>query len=330
MGKKDNKIVRHNGGSQDESASAYQKYQKYKAKYMQLRSQARTQSRSQTGGADDETGQPVSAEQETGKVYVPIDAPVPAPEPAVEPAPFVPVADVDVPALEDRGVGADTNYDTLGQVDLSQWVNRENKTVTHKKMAADGSEYDKKVVITSPVNYYGEMVKRYGQPTYVVDQPNGVAKWIKGHTEKDISPHEYIMLKDEFVHHMKPAEHYDFMYSVIKVWVPPEKLIDVIKISGSISYDPLYKHLRARCASFAANWATFKTVFDLLEGKTSEYGENINTKEEKEEANRQITIDFVNKYGESGEFAEQIKAPHYPLEEVGSTGLLGLNTGIGL
>ena len=50
----------------------------------------------------------------------------------------------------------------------------------------------------------------------------------------------------------------------------------MLKISDSITYDPLKKYLRARCGSLEANFATFKTVLELLDNKLVDYATNIN------------------------------------------------------
>ena len=63
-------------------------------------------------------------------------------------------------------------------------------------------------------------------------------------------------IKDQEISHCVPAEHYDFLYSSVKCYVPPNKRLAVLSISGSINYDGLTKLLRARCASFEANIAT--------------------------------------------------------------------------
>ena len=186
--------------------------------------------------------------------------------------------------------------------DLSNWIHKEGVTV------------DGLIVEKGPVAYYSEMVKKYGKPTYCVNQPQGVCKWIKGMTEKDITPHESIMLKDEFVKHDKPKEHYDFMYSIVKVYVPPEKLVEVLKISGSINYDPLLKHLRARCGSFAANFATFKTAFDVIDGTKTDYGENINSKEEKEQFNEELTKQKVME--NQTKYSKELQQDSYPIETI--------------
>lgn len=178
--------------------------------------------------------------------------------------------------------------------DLSNWINQQE----------DG-----------PVKYYSKIVAKYGKPTYFVNQPEGVCKWIKGQTEKDIFPHEYIMLKDEYVLHTKPFEHRDFMSSVIKVHIPPESLVDIIKISDSINYDPLLKHLRARCASFAANYATFRTAFETIDKKANvSYATNITNKEPQEKNNEEYTKSKVIE--NQKKYSYELSLPYYELDKI--------------
>jgi len=191
---------------------------------------------------------------------------------------------------------------TGGGNDLSKWIHQEGANV-------NGTTIEK-----GPVAYYPKIVEKYGPPTYCVNEPGGVCRWIAGKTEKDIFPHAMIVLEDEFVHHTKPAEHYDFMYSISKVYVPPESLVDVLKISGSINYDPLLKHLRARCGSFAANFATFRTVFDVLGKKDSDYGENIGKKEQEEESNEEYVTRKVKENQEK--YSDELTQPFYDIQNI--------------
>ena len=325
MGKKDSKKIRYQDGG-DPLEGAQHRAQKYKAKYLALRA------RMQVGGAngDGENDDPSHTSPVMTLPTLPpllatdsISSMVAQPIPSVEAQPLPSVEAQPTPSTESPDDPA-----KLGEIVLSNWVNREDKVVIHTSQDDDGNKVTKEVTITSPVHYYGKMVKRYGEPNYLVNRPGGVAKWMKNDGERvrtDLGPHEFIMLKDEFVQHDKPREHYDFMYSIVKVYIPPEKLVDVIKISGSINYDPLYKNLRARCSSFAANFATFKTVYDTLEGSPSSYGENIDSKEDSEEQNEEITKLLIEKYGPESQYGELIAKAEYDLESIPSgSGVLGL------
>ena len=87
------------------------------------------------------------------------------------------------------------------------------------------------------------------------------------------------------------------------------KLYDVLSISGSVNYDPLKKELFARCGSFEANFATLRTVFNVINNKKTEYGENINNKDDEIKDNEKYvirqTIENRKKY------RDQLKLSHY-------------------
>ena len=128
-----------------------------------------------------------------------------------------------------------------------------------------------------PVSKYQEIVDKYGKPHILVNQPNGLCIWNK-FPKGD--PHVRIELKDEYVAHCAPAKHHDFLYSFVKIYIPPEKLSDVQSISGSVNYDPLKHELFARCASFQANFATLRTVFNTLDEESTDYSTNINQRDQ--------------------------------------------------
>lgn len=187
-----------------------------------------------------------------------------------------------------------------------------------KRVKEDGNEYlvRKLVVKDGPVKYYEYICSKYGKPTYVANKKGGICKWIDGQTEKSIFPHEEIVLVDEYVRHEKPGVHFDFVYSVIKVYIPPEKLVDVLRISGSINYDPLLKHLRARCGGFSANFATFKSVLDVLESGATDYGKNITDKEQLMHYNEMATMYLVNTNQPT--YRIQLACDSYPIEKIGT------------
>lgn len=194
--------------------------------------------------------------------------------------------------------------ETLSDPEITRIEDNDNEYIERKSTVTDG-----------PVDYYTYICKRYGMPTYIVNQPGGICKWINGRTEKLIFPHEEIILKDEYVRHVKPGIHYDFIYSIIKVYVPPEKLLDILRISGSINYDPLLKHLRARCGGFSANFATFKSVLEVLEGHKTDYGQNITTKEERMHANELATTFLVNT--NQPKYRIELAQDAYPIDRIG-------------
>ena len=103
-----------------------------------------------------------------------------------------------------------------------------------------------------PKNFFPKACKMFGKPTFVANVPHGMAYWKKkGNTLFD--EHS---IRDEEIAHCVPAKHFDYFYSSIKCYVPPNLRKDVLSISGSINYDGLTKLLTARCASLEANIAT--------------------------------------------------------------------------
>lgn len=114
-----------------------------------------------------------------------------------------------------------------------------------------------------PREVYPIAVKSLGKPIFAANVPNGMAYW---KTRGLFAEH---LLRDEEIKHCVPANHYDFFYSSIKFYVPPEMIKRVLSISGSINYDGLKKLITARCASIGANIATLYLAMVLVSGKMS-------------------------------------------------------------
>ena len=101
-----------------------------------------------------------------------------------------------------------------------------------------------------PKKYYEKCVEMFGKPTAISNKKHGFAFW---KTKGLFSEH---LLRDEYVSHCVPRHHFDYFYSSVKFFIPKERVMDVLRISGSIAYDGLKKLLTARCASIGANYAT--------------------------------------------------------------------------
>jgi len=101
-----------------------------------------------------------------------------------------------------------------------------------------------------PKKYYETCVKMFGKPTAISNRRHGFAFW------KTRGLFDEHLLRDEYVSHCVPRHHFDYFYSSVKIFIPKERLMDVLRISGSIAYDGLKKLLTARCASIGANIAT--------------------------------------------------------------------------
>lgn len=157
--------------------------------------------------------------------------------------------------------------------------------------------------------FLDEIYELYGNPYMVKNKRGGFCVW-KYDTIPKHDIHEKIILKDESIPHDFPSFHHDFLYSYIQVYIPPEYLTKVQNISGSIGYDPLKKEMYARCASFQANYATLRTVFDVLNDKNTDYSLNINNKLIDEEYNIKYIKEQINI--NSNKYAEFIKLDCYP------------------
>lgn len=112
-----------------------------------------------------------------------------------------------------------------------------------------------------PKEYYPKCVDMFGSPDAISVKRNGFALWL---TRGLFNEH---VLRDEYVKHCVPRDHYDYFYSSVKFYVPESKLCDVLKISGSLFYDGLKKYLTARCGGIGANYATIYLAMMVSEGK---------------------------------------------------------------
>ena len=180
------------------------------------------------------------------------------------------------------------------------------KNTLSKWKYQEGVRTKNTTVKNGPVKYYDMVVEKYGKPDLLINKQGGLCIWSD---YKKIKPHKSILLMDEYVDHDKPKQHFDFLYSYINIYVPPSKLYDVLSISGSVNYDPLKKELFARCGSFEANFATLRTVFNVINNKKTEYGQNINNKDDEIKDNEKYvmrqTIENRRKY------RRQLKLSHY-------------------
>lgn len=117
---------------------------------------------------------------------------------------------------------------------------------------------------TLPKKYYPECVKMFGPPNAISNTEGGMCIW---YDRGDLfSEH---ILRDEQVDHCVPRPHQDYFYSSILFYVSPEKLGDVLRISGSLNYDGLKKLLTARCGGINANYATLYLAMQVANGELS-------------------------------------------------------------
>lgn len=117
------------------------------------------------------------------------------------------------------------------------------------------------------MDYFSLLINNYGTPSLVDYSSGGFAVWNKNKL-KNTCFHK-IELLDESVPHCVPKPHRDFLYTYVKYEVPKNRVLDVLSLSGSVSYDPLKKLLRARCGSEEANIATLYLATGIGNGKAS-------------------------------------------------------------
>ena len=122
----------------------------------------------------------------------------------------------------------------------------------------------------APVDRYDDVRKEFGKPDMIDRAPGGGAIWTKPTMVKLNKPWEMIMILDEAIPHSKPAPHADFLYSWVKLKVPNEDTLhDILRLSDSLTYDPLKKVLRVRCHFMGANLATAVLAIRLAQNKLS-------------------------------------------------------------
>lgn len=116
-------------------------------------------------------------------------------------------------------------------------------------------------------NYVNKMMEKYGMPSSVDPTPGGIVIWKKNLLLN--TPFDRIEIRDESIPHVYPFPHNDFVYAFVNYDVAPSKFLEVTSVSGSITYDPLKKQLRARCGSMEANIATLALAIQIGEGHLS-------------------------------------------------------------
>ena len=110
----------------------------------------------------------------------------------------------------------------------------------------------------NPKKYYNYILKEIGRkPDRIINQPKGEVVW---YDDNNIVHR----LLDEDVQHCVPANHHDFFYTTINIYIPTEAVPFVQSISGSVMIDLLKKTVTARCGSLGANYATLRTVIDVI------------------------------------------------------------------
>lgn len=117
-------------------------------------------------------------------------------------------------------------------------------------------------------NYY-LLRKKYGKPCYSDFSSGGSATWSSKKLKSIGSSYHEIIVKDENVPHCVPTPHNDHLYHYIQYGIPKERVFEVIKLSGSLSYDPLKKLICSRSDSEEGNVATLWLAVKIAKGEQS-------------------------------------------------------------
>lgn len=120
-----------------------------------------------------------------------------------------------------------------------------------------------------PIENYHKLRAKYGRPCHADYNKGGFAVWGNKRLSKLGSCYHEIMIRDESVPHCIPNPHTDNLYHFIRYNIPKERVFEVIKLSGSISYDPLKKLLRVRGDSEETNVAILHTAVKIATGEKS-------------------------------------------------------------
>ena len=116
-------------------------------------------------------------------------------------------------------------------------------------------------------DYLLKIIQLVGPPSSIDIAPGGMAIWKK----EDLKDTCYVRLEllDESIPHCRPKPHNDFFYTYVHYEIPMDTFQDVLILSGSVTYDPLKKWLRARCGSIEANNATLLLAIEIATKKFS-------------------------------------------------------------
>lgn len=121
----------------------------------------------------------------------------------------------------------------------------------------------------------------------VLGNPTGYSKCSVIWEFEDKKPYIDVVVKDEYVKHTYPKEHYDFVYSRISLKpyikaINENKVCDLKKVTGSIFIDTLKKEAWARCGGLTANDVSLAFIIDVLQNRTdatkNEYAKRIQNK----------------------------------------------------
>ena len=128
-----------------------------------------------------------------------------------------------------------------------------------------------------PKKVLSKLISELGDPTYIINKRNGLVRW---DITKDNVGFVHL-LKDEEIKNCIPIKQNEFFYTTITCYIPPNKVVDILKIPGSIFLDLLKNEITVRSDSIDGNYAILRTIIDHVDNIksiNSNYKNNIKKK----------------------------------------------------
>lgn len=120
-------------------------------------------------------------------------------------------------------------------------------------------------VSTEATSYFDVLYENYGPPYMAKNKKGGFCVW-KGNRIPANNLHDKIILKDEKVN---VGNNNEFLYSHVKLYIPPNKLNELNKLKNSIGYDKNKRELFVRSDSLENNYQILKNVLSIVSGNTN-------------------------------------------------------------
>ena len=136
---------------------------------------------------------------------------------------------------------------------------------------------------------YRKLVKRFGKPNFINNNPKGAVIWKKF---RPGNPFVRIMVIDESVAHYTPYKHYCYLYMTIKYDIDDENISTVLSCSESVMYDKLKSELTVRSNSLERAMMWLVLVHDINKG----YIDVKNIREEIEKRSKLVYCKAKNNY----------------------------------
>ena len=120
-------------------------------------------------------------------------------------------------------------------------------------------------VSTDATNYFDVLYEKYGPPYMAKNKKAGFCVW-KGNRIPVNDFHDKIILKDEKIN---VENNNEFLYSHVKLYIPPNKLNELNKLKNSIGYDKNKRELYVRSDTLEKNYQILKNVLSIVSGNTN-------------------------------------------------------------